>query len=62
MAKQLKDYVQKEIAQANMSLQVNKNLFDIVNSYRKKLGLTWGEFLEGLFQKLIDDEIKGKVK
>lgn len=62
MAKPLKEYFEKETEKANMSFKINRTLFDQVNYYRTKMELTWPELLEALFQKLIDDEIKGKNK
>lgn len=64
MGKSLKEYLTKEkvMDKGNLNVRIRKDLLDKVESYKKEVDVTWTELLEAFFQKLIDDEMKGKQK
>ncbi len=57
MSKSIKDYIKKK-EKAFLGCQIDKSVLDPVNRYRNKLDLSWSSFLEALFKKFLEEEIK----
>lgn len=62
MAKSLKDYFEKAEVKSYLNCKINKEIYDQMFLYKKKLNKSWPEVIEALFMKILEEENKVRQK